>query len=69
MEALVHQCEFTCQGCGKKAPGYYAKSGYWFKPASWFERSDDDGVQTVCSRECIKTIAEKTGKTSVVLPI
>lgn len=69
-EKLPHQCEFTCQGCGKKAPGvYYKASGIWAKPSSWFERSDDDGVQTVCSRECIEKVAEKTGKTRVVLPI
>jgi hypothetical protein len=67
--SLPHQCEFTCQGCGKKAPGVYYKTGTWAKPLSWFERSDDDGVQTVCSRECIAVIAEKSGKTSVVLPI
>lgn len=43
--------------------------GNWFKPHSWYERSDDDGIQSACSRECIKKIAEKTGKTSCVLPI
>ncbi len=41
----------------------------WFKPSSWFERGDKDGAQTACSRECIETIAAKTGKTGVVLPI
>jgi hypothetical protein len=65
---LPHQCEFTCQGCGAKAPGVY-HGGDWHKPNSWFERSDDDGPQTVCSRECIDRVAEKTGKTGCVLPI
>jgi hypothetical protein len=69
--SLPHQCEFTCQGCGKKAPGEYFSHGdlAWHKPRSWYERSDDDGPQTACSRECIDIIAEKSGKTGVVLPI
>jgi len=41
----------------------------FMKPRDWYERSDDDGVQTACSRECIDAIAEKTGKTRVILPI
>ena len=61
-------CEFICDGCGKRARGFY-NGRDWFKPSSWFERSDTDGPQTVCSRECIAKVAEKTGKTSVVLPI
>jgi hypothetical protein len=61
-------CEFSCDGCGKKAPGEYSH-GQWFKPQHWYERSDEKGPQTACSRECIKTIAAKTGTTSVVLPI
>ena len=65
---LPHQCEFTCQGCGCKEPGeFYGHS--WHKPASWFERDDKDGPQTVCSRECIEVVARKTGKTGCVLPI
>jgi hypothetical protein len=68
--ALPHQCEFTCQGCGKKASGVYYNSGHgWAKPPSWFERSDDDGVQTACSRECIDVVSKKSGKTGVVFPI
>lgn len=62
-------CEFICDGCGKRAPGECNKSGDWFKPRSWYERSDEGGMQTACSRECIEKIAEKTGKTKVVLPI
>ena len=42
--------------------------GNWYKPRSWYERSDDDGIQTACSRECIDAIAEKTKKPGVVLP-
>ncbi|MBT9132474.1 MAG: hypothetical protein DDT33_00992 [Firmicutes bacterium] len=61
-------CEFICDGCNKKAPGEYNGQD-WFKPRSWYERSDKDGIQTACSRECIKKIAEKTGKTDLVLPI
>jgi hypothetical protein len=43
--------------------------GAAFKPRDWFSRSDDDGTQVACSRECIDKIAEKTGKTRVILPI
>lgn len=57
-----------CDGCGKEHPMFYAH-GKWFKPSTWYERSDEDGIQTACSRECIKKIAEKSGKTSMVLPI
>lgn len=61
-------CEFICDGCGKRAPGEY-NGRHWFKPHIWFERSDSKGVQTVCSRECVAKVAERTGVTSVVLPI
>ena len=61
-------CKFICDGCGKEAPA--ENNGRdWFKPSHWFERSDDSGIQTACSRECIKKIAEKTGKTDLVLPV
>jgi hypothetical protein len=68
-QKLPHQCEFTCQGCGAKAPGVYGFDHSWHKPAHWFERSDGDGAQTACSRECIDIIAEKTGKTACVIPL
>jgi hypothetical protein len=61
-------CVFKCDGCGKEQKGSNF-NGQWFKPDSWFERSDEDGTQTACCRECIKKISEKTGKTSVILPI
>lgn len=60
--------EAICDGCGKREPMYYSGRN-WYKPDQWYERSDKDGAQTACSRECIQKIAEKTGKTAVVLPI
>lgn len=60
--------ESVCDGCGKRAP-MSNYNGKWFRPHGWFERSDEDGCQTACSRECIAKIAEKTGKTSVVAPL
>lgn len=60
--------EAICDGCGARAR--MKSNGHsWYKPDHWYERSDDDGTQTACSRECIKKIAEETGKTTVVLPI
>ena len=59
---------FKCDGCGATAPGFWA-NGEVYKPMAWFQRSDEDGVQIACSRRCIQDIADKTGKTSVVLPI
>lgn len=45
-DQLPWPCEFTCMGCGRKARGEFANH-HWFKPRSWFERSDADGPQTV----------------------
>ena len=60
-------CEFICDGCGKRQSG--SSNGHnWFKPHDWFERSDKDGIQTACSRECIDKISKKTGKTKVIIP-
>lgn len=63
--------EWICDGCGKRAPGVFWPKGdhNWHKPEKWYERSDEDGIQSACSRECIDKIAEKSGKTGVVLPI
>lgn len=61
--------KFVCDGCGKEAAGSFNRLGSSFKPDSWFSRSDDDGTQMACSRECIDKIAAATGKTGVVLPI
>jgi len=61
--------EYICDGCGRREPATPAtETGRWLKPRGWYERSDDDGIQTACSRECIDRIAAKTGKTDVVLP-
>lgn len=60
-----------CDGCGKEAPMIHYPNGTpgWHKPPSWYQRSDEDGIQDACSRECIKVIAEKSGKTDCVMPI
>ena len=60
-------CEFICDGCGKRRPASH-NGRDWFKPHSWFQRSDKDGPQDACCRECIDKIAQKSGKTGVVLP-
>ena len=57
-----------CDGCGKQEPMFH-NGQTWHKPNLWFQRSDQDGVQLVCSRECIDIVAAKSGKTRVVLPI
>jgi len=62
-------CEFTCDECGRKSPAEFNSKGEWLKPRLWFQRSDDDGIQVACCRECIDKIAEKTGKTKMILPI
>jgi hypothetical protein len=59
----------VCDGCGKEAPMVAGADGNWYKPSSWYERSDKDGIQTACCRECINKIAEKSGKTSTILPV
>ncbi len=61
-------CKYICDGCGKEAPAIMGRYEF-FKPRSWFHRVDEDGIQVACSRECIDRIAEKSGKTSVVIPI
>lgn len=58
---MNEQRTFTCDGCGKTHTGE-------MKPWDWYVRMDDDGEQFACSRKCIETTAEKTGKTRVVLP-
>ena len=62
--------KYTCDGCGKEAPAAFFPNGEpgWHKPVSWYQRQDKDGIQDACSRECIEKIAEKSGKTKVVLP-
>jgi len=61
-------CKFICDGCGKEQfAGYNGRD--WVKPKLWFQRSDDDGPQDACSRECIDKISKLTGKTRIILPI
>jgi len=60
--------EYICDGCGKRSPGIHNGIS-WFRPPHWYGRRDDDGPQDACSRACIEKVAEKTGKTSVVLPV
>ena len=62
-------CKYTCDGCGKEAPAIHYGHGGWSKPYDWYQRSDEDGPQDACSRECIDRIAATSGKTGVVLPI
>lgn len=64
-------CEFICDGCGKRATAvHYPRGAHgWHKPGSWFQREDEDGPQDACSRECVDLIAQKSGKTRVVLPL
>lgn len=62
---------YTCDGCGKQAPAIHYPNGSpgWHKPHDWYQRGDKDGVQDACSRKCIEKIAEKSGKTGLVLPL
>jgi hypothetical protein len=61
-------CEMICDGCGKREPAQEGH-GDFTKPHEWFQRSDKDGIQLACSRECIKLTAERSGKTGLILPI
>ncbi len=61
-------CKIICDGCGKEENGEYANHS-WHKPHQWYERKDEDGPQTACSRQCIDLIAKKTGKTDLVCPV
>lgn len=60
--------EIICDGCGKRAKMEEGKDGNYHKPRQWYQRSDDDGIQVACCRECIEKVAEKSGKSSLVLP-
>lgn len=66
---------FICDGCGKESEGERrerkdnSRGGYdLFKPSSWYHREDADGIQLACSKECVKSAAEKSGKTGIVAP-
>ena len=64
-------CIYVCGGCGRKE-----RAGWWkqninrgfVKPADWYERADESGIQIACSRRCIDTIAARTGKPASVFP-
>lgn len=61
---------FFCDYCEAQAEGeWYGSPPSAHKPRHWFQRSDKDGVQVVCSRTCIDLLAEKTGKTNIVVPM
>lgn len=57
---------FECDGCGKQERRADGR-----KPDGWFERSWAEKKMElhVCSRECIKTAADKIGGHTLVLPI
>ena len=58
----------TCDGCGVEVPARVGPRGETLKPSDWYQRTDDDGTQTACGRDCISVIAKKSGKTSMVMP-
>lgn len=60
--------EIICDGCGKREPMIHGNDGLFHKPSKWFSRSDDDGIQIACSRECIDKVAKETGKSRSILP-
>ena len=61
-------CEYICDGCGQREQADKSMRGDWIKPRLWFCRSDKDGPQDACCRDCIDKIAKKTGKPDMVLP-
>jgi hypothetical protein len=62
--------KYICDACGKEEDAVFIKSGRsLYKPYDWFVRSDEDGEQHACSRECIAIVAKNTGKSDLVLPI
>lgn len=58
---------FECDGCGRQEEGFFVDATA-VKPHLWYSRRDQDGTQLACSRACIDKVAEKSGKTRVVLP-
>lgn len=68
VSTLPEEAYFSCDGCKTRVEGQF-NGVEWLKPHSWFERSDHDGKQLACSRECIEVVAKNTGKTNLVLPI
>ena len=62
-------CKYICDGCGKEEMAIQSPYGDFFKPKDWFQRSDKEGIQVACCRNCIDKVAENSGKTRVILPI
>lgn len=61
--------EWICDACGKREKATVYRGAHNFsKPNKWFERSDEKGIQTACSRECIDKLAETTGCSKAILP-
>ncbi len=58
--------EAICDGCGKRAPMWAGRFGDWHKPQEWYQRSDEDGTQMACSRQCIEKVASKTDLVSPI---
>ncbi len=59
-----------CDNCGESAKAVHAKeSSVYLKPRDWWERTDEDGTQLVCSRKCRAELSRKTGKSDVALPV
>jgi hypothetical protein len=66
-------CTFTCDGCGKTAPGFY-NGTRWFDPSSWYGRvaktADGRDIEiNACSRECIEKADNARGERVAILPI
>lgn len=58
-------CEYICDRCGKRKPAIHDGRD-WLKPSNWYQRIDKDGLQDVCSRECVDIIVKNAGKTGVI---
>ena len=56
--------QYICDGCGKTETVRTST-----KPWEWFQRTDEDGEQHACSRQCIERTAAKSGKTGLVFPV
>jgi len=53
--------ESICDNCGKRAPMVAGRAGRWHKPRAWYERSDDDGIQTAWNTREAAEAAKKGG--------
>jgi len=57
-----------CDNCGKQASMFSVREN-WFRPNDWFERTNDKGIETACSKKCAEIIERKTLKTSFFLSV